>query len=73
IVQIGLVDWEIAKNHGAEIALKADLKETLRALIPILKETGGAALASRAKQRLAGIASQNWTARRAALVAQIGK
>jgi len=36
IVQIGLVDWEIAKNYGAEIALKADLKETLRALIPVL-------------------------------------
>ncbi len=53
IVQIGLVDWEIAKNYGAEIALKADLKETLRALIPVLKEMGGATLASRARQRLA--------------------
>src|SRR3954467_1539507 len=37
IVQVGLIDWEIAKNYGAEIALKADLKETLRALIPLLK------------------------------------
>ncbi|WP_038972854.1 thiamine pyrophosphate-binding protein, partial [Bradyrhizobium genomosp. III] len=73
IVQIGLVDWEIAKNYGAEIALKADLKETLRALIPVLKEMGGATLASRAKQRLAEIAPKNWTARRAALVEQIGK
>ncbi|UPT85914.1 thiamine pyrophosphate-binding protein [Bradyrhizobium barranii subsp. apii] len=73
IVQIGLVDWEIAKNYGAEIALKADLKETLRALIPVLKEMGGAALASRAKQRLVELAPKNWTARRAALVEQIGK
>ena len=32
IVQIGLVDWDLAKNYGAEIALKADVKETLRAL-----------------------------------------
>ena len=34
IVQIGLVDWDLAKNYGAEIALKADVKETLRALMP---------------------------------------
>src|SRR6478735_3747299 len=73
IVQIGLGDWEIAKNYGAEIALKADLKETLRALIPVLKEMGGAALASRAKQRLTEFAPRNWTARRTALVEQIGK
>ncbi len=73
IVQIGLVDWEIAKIYGAEIALKADVKETLRALIPVLKEMGGAALARRARQRLAELAPKNWTARRAALVEQIGK
>ena len=44
IVQIGLVDWDLAKNYGAEIALKADVKETLRVLIPALKAAGGAAL-----------------------------
>src|SRR3954471_17976415 len=27
IVQIGLVDWDLAKNYPVEIALKADLKE----------------------------------------------
>ncbi len=26
IVQIGLVDWDLAKNYGAEIALKADVQ-----------------------------------------------
>ena len=44
IVQIGLVDWDLAKNYGAEIALKADVKETLRVLVPALKSAGGAAL-----------------------------
>jgi benzoylformate decarboxylase len=73
IVQVGLTDWEIAKNYGVEIALKADVRETLRALIPVLKEMGGAALASRAKQRLAELAPKNWTARRGARVEQIGK
>ena len=65
IVQIGLVEWDLAKNYGAEIALKADVKETLRALIPALKAGGGAALEARARQGIAALASKNWTARRA--------
>ncbi|MGY8668059.1 thiamine pyrophosphate-dependent enzyme, partial [Bradyrhizobium sp. UFLA05-109] len=73
IVQVGLVDWEIAKNFGADIALKADVKETLRALIPVLKEMGGAVLERRARERLAELAPKNWTARRAMLVEQITK
>ena len=64
IVQIGLVDWDLAKNYGAEIALKADVKETLRVLVPALKSAGGAALEARAKQGIAALASKNWTARR---------
>src|SRR6202023_469089 len=73
IVQVGLVDWDLAKNYGAEIALKADVKETLRALIPALKAAGGSALASRAKQGLAELPTRNWTARRKPLVEQISK
>jgi len=73
IVQVGLTDWEIAKNYGVEIALKADVKETLRALLPVLKQMGGAALEKSAKHRLAELAPKNWTARRRALVDQITK
>jgi benzoylformate decarboxylase len=73
MVQIGLVDWDLAKNYGAEIAIKADVKETLRALTPALKAAGGAALESRAKQGLAELATRNWTARRKPLVEQISK
>jgi benzoylformate decarboxylase len=73
IVQIGLVDWDLAKNFGAEIALKADVKETLRALVPALTSKGGAALEARAKQGIAALAPKNWTARRATLVGQIAK
>ena len=64
IVQVGLVDWDLAKNYGAEIALKADVKETLRVLVPALKSAGGAALETRAKQGIAALASKNWTAKR---------
>jgi benzoylformate decarboxylase len=73
MVQIGLVDWDLAKNYGAEIALKADVKETLRALVPALKAAGGAALENRARQGTADLASKNWTAKRKAIVEQIAK
>jgi benzoylformate decarboxylase len=73
MVQIGLVDWDLAKNYGAEIAIKADVKETLRALTPALKAAGGAALEQRAKQGLADLATKNWTARRKPLIEQISK
>jgi len=73
ILQIGLVEWDLAKNYGAEIALKADVRETLRVLIPALKSAGGAALERRAKQGISALKSKNWTARRATLVEQINK
>src|SRR5438874_1989170 len=73
IVQVGLVDWDLAKNYGAEIALKAHVRETLRVLVPALKSAGGAALDSRARQGISALASKNWTARRATIVEQILK
>ncbi|WP_315779097.1 thiamine pyrophosphate-binding protein [Bradyrhizobium sp. SZCCHNPS1003] len=71
IVQIGLVDWELGKNFGAEIALKADVRETLLQLTPLLHELGGAALQARAQERVAELSSKNWSARRRTLAAQI--
>jgi benzoylformate decarboxylase len=73
IVQVGLVDHDIAKNYGVDVALKADVKETLRALIPALKQAGGSALEKRAKQGLAELASKNWTAKRKMVVDHISK
>jgi benzoylformate decarboxylase len=72
-VQIGLVDWDIAKNFGVEIALKADVRETLRALIPALKAAGGAALEALARQGIAALAPRNWTANRVKAVEKISK
>jgi benzoylformate decarboxylase len=73
MVQIGLVDWDLAKNYGVEIALKAGVRETLRVLLPALKAAGGAALEMRARQGIAELAPRNWTARRASLVEQIAR
>ena len=73
IVQVGLVDWDLAKNYGAEIALKADVKETLRALVPALKAAGGAALETRAGKGIAELAGKNWSAKRKTVVEQNSK
>ena len=64
VLQIGQRDWEMGKNYPAEIALRADPAETLRALVPVLRERGGAALAQRAEASLASLADRNWSARR---------
>jgi benzoylformate decarboxylase len=64
VFQIGLIDWEIGKNYPCEIALHADVGETLRALIPVLKQKGGAKLASLAADRMAALADRNWSAKR---------
>src|ERR1700684_22850 len=73
MVQVGLVDWDIGQNYGAEIAVKADVKETLRALIPALKSAGGAGLEDRAKKGVAALASKNWTAKRVKVIEEITK
>jgi benzoylformate decarboxylase len=63
VAMIGLRDWEMGKNFPAEIALRADVKETLKALVPVLKKLGGARSAER--PRLAGRArARNWSAQR---------
>jgi benzoylformate decarboxylase len=68
---VGLRDWEMGKNFPAEIALRADVKETLKALVPLLKKLGGDALAKKAKASLAEIATRNWSAQRAARKAKL--
>ena len=64
IVQLGLLDWEMGKNYPAETAIRADLKATLRALIPLLRGRGGPALAEQADARLKALAETNWQAKR---------
>jgi benzoylformate decarboxylase len=72
IIQIGLVDHDIGKNHAVDIALKADVKQTLSALLPVLGKAGGTTLAARAKKGISGLAAKNWSARRTTLKTTIG-
>jgi len=67
VVHIGLIDWDMGKNFPVELAVHADLDETLKALTPRLRKVGGEALAKRAKARLARLAGENWSAKRHSL------
>jgi len=68
VIQLGLRDWEMGKNYAAELAVRADVKETLQVLTPLLVEQGGAARQARAKATVAELATKNWSAQRAARV-----
>jgi benzoylformate decarboxylase len=63
VIQIGLLDWEMGKNYPAEIAIRSDVGETLRAVIPVLRTKGGQGHAAAAAARLAALEGSNWTAR----------
>jgi benzoylformate decarboxylase len=71
VVQIGERDWELAKNYPAEIAIKANVKETLRALLPVLRSKRSPERAAQAERRLAGLQTQNWAAKRRLLIQDV--
>jgi benzoylformate decarboxylase len=64
VIHIGQVDWDMGKNFAAELAVRADLRETLEALTQHLRKNGGDKLTSRAKAGLAALSQQNWSVKR---------
>ena len=66
VVQIGLRDWEMGKNYAADIALRADVKETLAALAPRIERKRGARGAEKAAAAIAALGASNWSAKREA-------
>jgi benzoylformate decarboxylase len=66
VVHVSERDWEIGKNHPTELAICANVKETLRALLPLLRARRGAEGAAAAERRLAALAPRNWSAQRGA-------
>lgn len=65
VIQIGQRDWEMGKNYAAALAVRADVKETLNALTPLIVEMGGDARRARNEQAVAAIADRNWSATKA--------
>jgi len=64
VVHISERDWELGKNYPTEFALRANVKETLRALLPLMRGPRGGAAAQAAARRIAALESRNWTAQR---------
>jgi benzoylformate decarboxylase len=64
VVQISERDWELGKNYAAEIAIKADVKETLRALIAVVRTKRSAERAAEASRRLNELKTRNWSVTR---------
>ena len=73
VVQISQIDWEMGKNYASELAVRADVRETLRALIPILRRKGGETLAKQADVAISRLASNNWSAKRLELIETLGR
>ena len=64
VVHITERDWELGKNYPTELAIRADVKETLRALLPALRAKRSSAQAGKAIQRLGELSSHNWSSQR---------
>jgi benzoylformate decarboxylase len=71
VCQIGERDWDIGKNYAAEIALRANVRETLDALAAALIARRTSGQAADAARRLADLAPKNWTARRAQMQQEV--
>ncbi|MBH68002.1 MAG: benzoylformate decarboxylase [Rhodospirillaceae bacterium] len=71
VVQIGQRDWEMGKNFPTEIAVRADIKETLMALTPKIGNRGGHELKAKAEVRTKELISCNWSCKREALCAEL--
>jgi benzoylformate decarboxylase len=64
-------EWELGKNYSTATAVRADIKETLLALLPVLRRMRTAEQAKQAQARLADLATRNWSANRAKTRAEV--
>ena len=64
VVHITERDWELGKNYPTELAIRADVRETVGALLPVLRARQSAEQLRAATDRLEALASHNWASRR---------
>ena len=65
VVHVSERAWELGKNYRTDLAVQADVKETLRALLPIVRARRSPEAAAQAAGRLAELKPRNWSAQRA--------
>jgi benzoylformate decarboxylase len=64
VVHLSERDWELGKNYPTELAIRADVKQTLTALLPRLTAARTPQFAREADARAAALAPKNWSAQR---------
>lgn len=71
VIHISEREWELGKNYPTHIAIRASVRETLRAVLPRVAAGQDAAQREAAASRIRALQEVNWTAQRSRLVAQL--
>ena len=71
VCQVGERDWDIAKNYPVDIALRANVRETLDALAAVLAAKRTAEQAAAAARRIEEVKAKNWTVRRTRMTQEV--
>jgi benzoylformate decarboxylase len=64
VIHITERDAELGKNYATGLAIRANIRETLRALLPVVRARRTAAEAANALRRFNALIPRNWTAQR---------
>ena len=65
VVHVSERGWELGKNYRTDLAIRANVKETLRALLPLVRARRTPEAAAQSAGRLAELKPRNWSAQRA--------
>ena len=71
IIQIGLNDWEMGKNFPTELAIRANVKETLISLNNELKSPNNDEFRKKSEIKNTSFKNKNWTFKRQNLVEKL--
>ena len=64
VIHVSERGWELGKNYRTDLAVQADVKQTLSALLPLLHTKRTAAQSAASEKRLADLKPHNWSAQR---------
>jgi benzoylformate decarboxylase len=71
VVHVSDRSWELGKNYRTELAVQANVAETLPALLGLLRSRTDANYQAQAQARSQALAAQNWTLQRQKSVTQV--
>ncbi len=64
VIHLSERGWELGKNYRTDLAIQANVKQTLAALLPLLRTQRSSSQAAGAAQRLGELKARNWSAQR---------